>query len=92
MFFLVAVWNSRFGRLTGEVHRLKREVQTAELATRVAVGELTAAEGERISMLLDLERLGLSAPTTRPGCMQLDVGWRRVWATPEPSRGRSDEC
>ena len=56
VFSLVAIWNSRFGRLTGEVRRLSREVQTAELAARVAAGELSAGEGERISMLLDLGR------------------------------------
>ena len=56
----MAIWNSRYGRLTGEVRRLSREVQTAELAARVAAGELSAGEGERVSMLLDLERLGLA--------------------------------
>jgi hypothetical protein len=60
LFLLVAVWNSRYGVLTGEVRRLEREVQTVEIAKRVAVGELTAGEGERLSMLLDLERLGLA--------------------------------
>jgi hypothetical protein len=60
VFFLVSIWNSRYGRLTGEVRRLNREVQTAELAERVAAGELSAGEGERVSMLLDLERLGLA--------------------------------
>jgi hypothetical protein len=60
VFTLVAIWNSRYGRLTGEVRRLSREVQTAELAAKVAAGELSPAEGERVSMLLDLERLGLA--------------------------------
>jgi hypothetical protein len=60
VFTWVSIWNSRFGRLTGEVRRLDREVQTVELAARVSAGELTAGEGERVSMLLDLERLGLA--------------------------------
>jgi hypothetical protein len=58
---LVAVWNSRFGRLAGEVQRLGREAQTVEIAKGVATGRLTPAEGERLSMLLDLERLGLAS-------------------------------
>lgn len=60
-FVLVSIWNSRFGRLSGEVLRLGREVQTVEIAKKVAAGELSAAQGERLSMLLDLERLGLAA-------------------------------
>lgn len=58
--FLVALWSSRYGRLTGQIRRLDREVQTAELAARVAAGELSPGEGERVAMLLDLERLGLA--------------------------------
>jgi hypothetical protein len=67
VFMLVAIWNSRFGGLTGEVRRLSREVQAAELASRVAAGELSASEGERVSMLLDLERLGLARSYYAPG-------------------------
>ncbi len=57
---LASIWNSRFGRLTGEVRRLGREVQTVEIARKVASGEFSPAQGERLSMLLDLERLGLA--------------------------------
>jgi hypothetical protein len=49
------------------VRRLSREVQAAELASRVAAGELSASEGERVSMLLDLERLGLARSYYAPG-------------------------
>ena len=65
-FLLVAIWNSRYGRLTGEVHRLDRELQTVEIAKRVVAGELSAGQGERLAMLLDLERLGLSASYYSP--------------------------
>ena len=40
---------------------LGRESQTVALADRVAAGELTYAQGERLGMYLDLERLGAVA-------------------------------
>lgn len=53
------VWLSRFGGLSAKVSRLPREVQTIELARRVIAGELRYSQGERLSMLVDLERIGL---------------------------------
>ena len=57
--FVAEVWLSRFGTLAGEIERLGREAQAIELANRVAQGELRYGQGERLSMFLDLESLGL---------------------------------
>ena len=54
------IWDSRFGGLAGTITRLGREVQVSEIAERVAGGDLTYAQGERVSMFLDVERLGLA--------------------------------
>jgi hypothetical protein len=59
--FCAGVWHSRYGRLEGTVTRLGREMQATEVAGRVGRGEMTYAQGERMSMFLDLERLGLAA-------------------------------
>jgi hypothetical protein len=64
--FCAGVWHSRYGRLVGTVIRLGREVQATDVAGRVGRGEMTYAQGERMSMFLDLERLGL-ATTYYPG-------------------------
>ena len=40
--------------------RLAREVQTLEVASRVAAGELTYSQGERLSTFLDLAHLGVA--------------------------------
>jgi hypothetical protein len=58
--FAEMVWKSRYGELASKVRRLAREVQTMKIAERVRRGELTYAQGERVSMFLDLERLGLA--------------------------------
>jgi hypothetical protein len=58
--FGAAVWESRFGNLDGDVTRLAREVQTEEIAGRVGESRMTSAQGERMGMFLDLERLGLA--------------------------------
>jgi hypothetical protein len=58
--FPARVWRSRYGNLSGQVVRLAREVQTVEIARRVAAGELTYSQGERLSTFLDLVRLGLA--------------------------------
>jgi hypothetical protein len=58
--FCAGVWHSRYGRLEGTVTRLGREIQAIEVAGRVSRGEVTYAQGERMSMFLDLERLGLA--------------------------------
>jgi hypothetical protein len=58
--FPAAVWRSRYGVAESTVTRLAREVQVVEIAERVTCGQLTYAQGERLSMLLDLERLGLA--------------------------------
>jgi hypothetical protein len=58
--FAAKIWGSRFGNLGGTVMRLRREVQTVEIAARVGRGELDYKQGERLSMFLDLERLGLA--------------------------------
>ncbi len=57
---LASVWHSRFGKLSGEVRRLGREQQAVRIAGRVERGEITYAQGERLSMFLDLESLGLA--------------------------------
>jgi hypothetical protein len=54
------IWKSRYGGLAGTITRLGREVQVAAIAERVVEGQLTFAQGERLSMFLDLERLGLA--------------------------------
>jgi hypothetical protein len=54
------VWRARYGAVCSTVTRLTTEVQVVEIADRVQVGELTYAQGERLSMFLDLERLGLA--------------------------------
>jgi hypothetical protein len=58
--FAAEIWKSRYGNLASRVTRLAREVQTVEIAERVKRGELTYAQGERLAMYLDLERLGLA--------------------------------
>jgi hypothetical protein len=58
--FAAEIWKSRYGNLASRVTRLAREVQTVEIAARVKLGELTYAQGERLPMYLDLERLGLA--------------------------------
>jgi hypothetical protein len=55
------IWKQRYGGLAGKVVRLAREVQVVEIHERVSQGELTYQQGERLSMFLDLERLGLAA-------------------------------
>jgi hypothetical protein len=55
------IWLSRFGGLAGTIQRLGRELQTVELARMVEAGELRYSQGERMAMLLDVERLGLGA-------------------------------
>jgi len=57
--FPADVWRSRFDGLSATISRLPREVQTIELARRVIAGELRYSQGERLSMLVDLERIGL---------------------------------
>jgi hypothetical protein len=44
---------------TCSIARVAREVQALALARRVELGELTYAQGERMSLYLDLERLGV---------------------------------
>lgn len=58
--FAANVWKGRYGNLASKVIRLAREVQTLEVAERVTRGELKYAQGERLAMFLDLERLGLA--------------------------------
>jgi hypothetical protein len=54
------IWTARYGKLASRVTRLGREVQTVEIAESVKRGELTYSQGERLSMFLDLQRLGLA--------------------------------
>jgi hypothetical protein len=58
--FPAAVWRGRYGAVSSTVTRLAKEVQAVEIAGRVEARELTYAQGERLSMFLDLERLGLA--------------------------------
>ncbi len=58
--FSATVWKGRYGGLASKVTRLAREVQTVKIAERVAHSEITYAQGERLAMFLDLERLGLA--------------------------------
>jgi hypothetical protein len=59
--FCAGVWRSRYGQLEGSVTRLPRETQPTDIARMVGRGEPTYAQGERMSMLLDLERRGLAS-------------------------------
>jgi hypothetical protein len=59
--FAAMIWKQRYGALAGKVIRLAREVQVVGIHERVSRGELTYQQGERLSMFLDLERLGLAA-------------------------------
>jgi hypothetical protein len=59
--FPADVWRSRFGALSASISRLPREVQTIEPARPVISGELRYSQGERLSMLVDRERIGLDA-------------------------------
>jgi hypothetical protein len=54
------IWRRRYAAVSSTVTRLAREVQTVEIADHVQTGELTYAQGERLSMFLDLERLGVA--------------------------------
>jgi hypothetical protein len=58
--FAGEIWRGRYAAVSSTVTRLPREVQVVEIADRVQTGELTYAQGERLSMFLDLERLGLA--------------------------------
>jgi len=58
--FFAGIWKSRYGNIGGVVRRVAREVQAVEIHGRVVKGELTYAQGERLAMFLDLERLGLA--------------------------------
>jgi hypothetical protein len=55
---LGTIWVGRFGDLSSKVTRLAREAQALEIAERVERRELSYTQGERLSMFLDLERLG----------------------------------
>jgi hypothetical protein len=59
--FAAIIWKQRYGGLAGKVVRLAREVQVVEIHERVSRGDLTYQQRERLSMFLDLERLGLAA-------------------------------
>jgi hypothetical protein len=54
------IWRSRYGDLAETVTRLEREAQVIEIAKRVSEGKLKYGQGERMSMFLALERLGLA--------------------------------
>lgn len=56
------IWEARYGRdqLDGRVTRLSREEQVLTLTQRVRVGQMTAAQFERMSGFLDAERLGVA--------------------------------
>jgi hypothetical protein len=58
--FPARVWRSRYGNLSARVVRLSREIRTLELAGRVAAGELTYSQGERLSTYLELVHLGVA--------------------------------
>lgn len=58
--FVASIWKARYGQLTGEVRRLGREVQALEIHDLVKSGKLTYAQGERVAMFLDMERLGVA--------------------------------
>jgi hypothetical protein len=56
------IWEGRFGKdqVDGRVTRLSREEQVLTLTQRVRLGEMTAAQFERMSGFLDAERLGVA--------------------------------
>jgi hypothetical protein len=58
--FAAELWKRRYAVPSARVTRIAREVQTVEIAERVKRGELSYAQGERIAMFLELERLGLA--------------------------------
>jgi hypothetical protein len=58
--FPADLWRARYTAASSTVTRLAREAQAVEIANRVQTGELTYAQGERLSMFLDVERLGLA--------------------------------
>jgi hypothetical protein len=56
------IWKGRYGneQVDGRVTRLSREEQVLTLTQRVRLGEMTAAQFERMSGFLDAERLGVA--------------------------------
>jgi hypothetical protein len=58
--FVASIWKARYGNLAGQIRRLGREVQALAIHEDVKRGDVSYAQGERIGMFLDLERLGLS--------------------------------
>lgn len=56
------IWEARYGeeQVDGRVTRLSREEQVLTLTQRVRLGEMTAAQFERMSGFLDAERLGVA--------------------------------
>jgi hypothetical protein len=56
------IWEARYGKeyVDGRITRLSREEQVLTLTQRVRLGEMTAAQFERMSGFLDLERLGVA--------------------------------
>jgi hypothetical protein len=58
--FARLLWEGRFGSLAGRITRLLRETQVSKLVEWVASGRVSHAQAERVSMFLDVERLGLA--------------------------------
>jgi hypothetical protein len=56
------IWERRYGKeqVDGRVTRLSREEQVLTLTERVRLGQMTAAQFERMSGFLDAERLGVA--------------------------------
>jgi hypothetical protein len=79
--FAAKIWTSRYGKLSGTVIRLAREVQSLEIADRVKRGELDYKQGERVAMFLELER-----PRGCQGVLPKDRFMRRE----DARRGNSD--
>lgn len=59
------LWEGRFARLANRITRLGRERQALASVAKVVAGDLSYAQAERMSMFLDVERLGL-APSFYP--------------------------
>jgi hypothetical protein len=61
--FARSMWEGRFGvsNVSGRVQRIAREAQVMTLLEMVRAGEIGRGAAERLSMFLDLERLGLAS-------------------------------
>jgi len=64
------LWESRYGSLSQRVTRLSREDGLLKLTERVARGEISCSQAERMHAYIDAERLGVAATLYSQGALR----------------------